>query len=136
MWKTLVLSLAVMTVGAAVASASIGGPLRLGALKACIQLHGGLADTTGIRSTAFSFGVDQDPQVGAVIVVSERNPKPSIPTRILITGRRPVLTKFFANARIDAYVFHRRSVTPLPGAMSAARRMVGSVTAACVAAAR
>ncbi len=128
--------LVVMSVGAAVASASVGGRLRLGALKACIQLHGGLADSTGVRSTAFSFGVDQDPQVGAVIVVSERNPKPSIPTRILITGRRPVLTKFFANARIDAYVFHRRSVTPLPGAMSAARRMVGSVTAACVAAAR
>ena len=118
------------------ASASLGPPLNVSKLKACLQLHGGLPDSGGLRSTGFSYGVDQDPQVGALIVVSGSNPRPSLSTGILTTGRKPVLVRRFSNVLIDVYVFHRNGVKPLPGAITAATKMVSTITAKCVASSR
>jgi hypothetical protein len=122
--------------GAAVASATTAPPLKMAKLTACFQLRGGLPDRTGIRSTAFSYGVDQDPSVVALVVLSGKNPRPSVPTAIVTKNRKPVLTKLFANVRINAYVFHRNGVTPLPGAMTAATAFVSQIVTACTRAAR
>jgi hypothetical protein len=110
-------------------------PLKVPKLKACLQLHGGLP-VSGVRSAAFSYGVDQDPQVGALILVSGSNPQPSLTTRILTTGRKPVFVKRFGNVRIDGYVFHRNGVKPLPGAITAATKMVTTITTRCIASSR
>lgn len=106
---------------------------RVSKLKACLQLHGGLPDSGGVRSTGFSYGVDQDPQVGALIVVSGSNPRPSLSTGIVTIGRKPVLVRRFSKVLIDGYVFHRNGVKPLPGAMTAATKMVSTITTKCVA---
>ena len=102
-------------------------------MTGCLQLHGGLPDTTGVRSKAFSYGVDLDPNVVALVVVSGTNPHPGITTSMLTRGRKPFMTKRFANLRIDAYVFHRNGVMPVPHAMASAARMVTKTVNLCVA---
>ncbi len=123
-------------VGTNVSSAATGPPLKTAKLSACLQLRGGLPDKTGVRSTAFSYGVDQDPNVVALVVMSGKNPRPVVTTSILTKGRKPFLTKLFANVRLDAYVFHRNGVSPLPGAMAAARTFASQAITACVRSAR
>jgi hypothetical protein len=123
-------------VAAAAAPAAVGPRLSQVKLRNCILLHAGQPDTGGVRSMGYTFAVDQDPNVVGLVLVSGANPRPSLPTKILTTGRTPLLTKRFANVRIDAFVFHRNGVKPRTGATTAMTKQVTKVVSVCTAAAR
>jgi hypothetical protein len=123
-------------VAAAAAPAAVGPPLSQAKLRNCMLLHAGQPDIGGVRSKAYTFAINQDPNVVGLVLVSGANPRPSLPTKILTTGRTPMFTKRFADVRIDAFVFHRNGVKPRAGAMTAMTKQVTRVVSVCTVTAR
>jgi hypothetical protein len=110
--------------GAVSRTSAVGPPLKTAKLTSCFQRYAGLPEGSGIRSMAFDFATDLDPNVDGFVVVSGRNPHPSTATAIIIGGRKPLMTWRFANVRIDAYVFHKNGIAPAPHAMASLQHEV------------
>lgn len=132
------LALVALAFPAAAVSQTGGVPsLKLARLKSCLKADAyGLQNDIGVRSTTYAFVTDLDPNVNALIVLSGHNPNPNTVTRIVTGGRKPVISQRFANIRIDAYVFFRNGVRPLPKAITSLTHEVIGDVRTCVAAAR
>jgi hypothetical protein len=103
-------------------------------LEACVNQSGPEnVDTSGLRSSAYVFASQTDANVDALVVISGHHPRPSPPTQILVSGRRPVISRTFANVSIDAYVIHRNGVAPRRGAVVALTRSVKRIVEGCAA---